>query len=424
MSPRTIRRSGRAVLTSIAAAVVVLAGVSAPASAAAQPMTLSVNYGPTGGGGLITGTVPAASALFPAYTVPTVQFQYIGAGTTPCGAMAKAVTQITGTGTTTTAGALTVNPTAVKRMSSTKILFQVPPSAYPALDDLGNPSSVNPNGLVLVGAQISAKWNVCVYDSDSTTSSTLLASSLYTLVLRPTITSIVPASSPAGGGQSITVNGTGFTQVPIPITGSIGGAALTNIKVATNGNSFTATTGPRAAGTGLAVSVKTPGGTVSSLDPDNNGLAQDGNPATNDAPIPFSYGNGIRITPNTAAVDELVTVDVYGAGFSLVSFDTFGSPTSTLAHVFLVNDGYVAASNRGVAECVVEVVVSDTELVCTLDLSAYQLSPADSSMVVPNVPIADGAYILTVVTDGATNAASNGNPSIISSGAAFVVAPY
>ena len=37
------------------------------------------------------------------------------------------------------------------------ILFQVPPSAYPALDGLGSPSSVNPNGLVLAGTEISER---------------------------------------------------------------------------------------------------------------------------------------------------------------------------------------------------------------------------------------------------------------------------
>jgi len=281
----------------------------------------------------------------------------------------------------------------------------VPSGPYPG-------SSANQDGLALLPTQSLARWNVCVYDSDSPTSSNLLATAPYALVLRPTITSISPPSSPAGGGQTITVNGTGFTAVGMTVTGSIGGTALTNIKIAANGSSFTATTGPRAPGDGLALTVDTPGGTVSSLNPDNN-------LNTNDT-IPFSYSNGIIVTPNTAAAGSQVTVDVAGAGFSLLSF-TPGSPTSSLAHVFLVKDGYAATGNRGVAECVVGSVVSDTELVCDLDLSA-QLSPADSSPT--GNPVEDGAYILTVVQNGAPGIGADAKPSIISSGAGFIVGPY
>lgn len=415
MSPttkRTIRRSARAVLASVAATVAVLAGLSTPASAVALPMALSAGYGPSGGGGTIIGTITPTAVVpspIPANTTPVVQFQYVGTGAASCGSTAKAITQIAGTGTTTTAGVLTVNPTAVKRITASKIAFQVPSGSYPG-------SSANPNGLVLVGTQTSAKWNICVYDSASTTSSVLLATASYTLVLKPTISSISPASSPAGGGQTITVNGAGFTAVTTAITGSIGGAALSNIKIASNGNSFTATTGARAPGSGLAVTVTAPGGTVSSLDPDND-------PSTSDTPIPFTYSNGITISPNTGASGTQVTIDVTGAGFMPLHFDSAGHPTSSLAHVFLVKDGYLAASNRGVAECVVDIVVSDTELVCTLDLSANQLDPSTSATV-PGSPIADGAYILTVVENGTTGAGSSANPSIISSGAAFIVAPY
>lgn len=77
----------------------------------------------------------------------------------------------------------------------------------------------------------------------------------------------------------------------------------------------------------------------------------------------------------------------------------------------------------GVAECEVVVVVSDAELVCTLDLAANQLSPLTSATV-PNTPIVEGAYILTVVANGATDAGYDANPTIVSSGATFTVAPY
>ncbi|PRX18686.1 IPT/TIG domain-containing protein [Actinoplanes italicus] len=417
-----VRGCGRIGMVTAAAAVVVLSGTSAPAMAASG-MTLSSTTGPSGGGATITGTVSAGGPFVPG-SMPTVQFQYIGTGSSTCAARPKEIAQIAVTDTTATAGVLTVRPEAVKRLSTTKIAFEVPSSAYPDLDGDGNPSQINPTGLVLAGTQTSARWNVCVYDSDSLDSGNLLAMSTYTVVPRPSITGVVPASGSAVGGQLITVTGTGFSSTGSGVSGSIGGADLTSITVAPNGNSFTAMTGPRAADSGLALTVNTPGGTVSSLDPDNNGQPEDGDPATIDAPIPFTYSNGIRILPNTAPVGAKVDVDVIGAGFSDLTFVEGGSPTDSNAHVFLVKDVYVPGSNRGVAECTDVVIVNDTELVCTLDLGADQLSPV-TSLTVPNTPIAEGAYVLTVVANGDLAVSDSvAKPTIVSSGAVFAVSPY
>ncbi|WP_436527528.1 IPT/TIG domain-containing protein [Actinoplanes sp. HUAS TT8] len=403
-----MRSVRRACGISVATTALVLAGTGVPAHAAVT-MTLSNPAGPSGGGNTVIGTVVNSAvnpSVFPAGATPTVQFQYAA-----CSTMAKTITQIAVTGTATTAGAVTVDPADVTRITSTKIAFKVPSGEFPS----GN--GLNTGGLALTGGQITAKWYVCVYDSDSTTSSTLLASSSYTIVPRPTITSITPDSSPAGGGQTITVNGVGFGSGSVTaITASIGGTALTNVKVAANGNSFTATTAPRGGATGLPLSVTTPGGTVSSLDPNNDGSGVDA--------IPFSYSNGITIAPNTAAAGSTVTVDVTGAGFSQLLFDTTpGTPTNSHAHVFLVRGAYNSATNRGVAECGKVTAVSDTELVCTLDLSADALSPTTSAPLV-GTPIPEDAYILTVVADGSTGAGSTANPTIVSSGSAFVVGPY
>jgi hypothetical protein len=414
MSQRKFRRAG---VASVAVTVIGLAGSAVAASAATASMTLSSFFGPSGGGNTIVGTVAGGVSAFPAGTNPVVQFQYTGAGSTACTANARTQTQVAGTGTSTTAGVLTADPGTVKRINATKIAFQVPNGPYP-----GGNSSVNSTGLVLVGTQVSSKWFVCVYDSDSS-SSNLLASSAYTVAAKPTITSILPTSSPAAGGQAITVNGTGFTALNGPISGAIGGAALTNIKVSSIGNSFTATTGARASGTSLALTVTAPGGQVGSLDPDNNGLAQDGDPNTNDIPIPFEYTNGITITPNTAPLGTVVSVDVTGAGFSSLTFAANDIPVSNHAHVFLVEGAYVPGTNRGVAECEDAAVVSDTELACTLDLSANQLRPTDSTPLT-STPIDEAAYTLTVVADGSTTAGGNANPTIVSSGATFTVGAY
>ncbi|WIM94937.1 IPT/TIG domain-containing protein [Actinoplanes oblitus] len=401
---------GRIGVVGAAATVLVLSGAAAPAGAVALTMTLSSPYGASGVGKTIVGTVPPSTTNptpFAAGSKPTVQFQY-----NACSAGVRTITQITGTTSSTpTAGAQTVDPATVTRISTTKIAFQVPTASYPN-------SSINATGLVLVGGQTTAKWNVCVYDNAGTT---LIASSVYTLVLKPTITSITPATSPAAGGQSITVVGTGFNSVA-PISGSIAGAPLTNVKVATTGASFTATTGPRTAGSNLALTVTAAGGTVSSLDPDNNGLPQDGDPATPDAPIPFTYSNGITVSPNTAAAGTSVSLDVIGAGFLTRTFDlTAGTPTSSNSHVFLVDGAFNSSTNRGVAECTTVTVVTDTELVCTLDLTLNRLDPTNSS--VTGSPIIDGAYIVTLVSDG-TIGSGTADPTVISSGSGFIVAPF
>jgi hypothetical protein len=372
-------------------------------------MTLSSPTGPSGGGNTVIGTAPGS--VFPAGTTPTVQFQYSSASSTTCGANAKDVAQIVANAAATTAGVVTVDPATVRRITTSKIAFQVPSGPYPATNPDSSPSTVNATGLALSGIQTSARWNLCVYDSASTMSSTLLANSAYTIAIRPTLTSILPANGPAAGGQSITVNGSGFLNLGTPITGAIDGVALTNIKLATDGASFTATTGAHVAAGGLDLTVVAPGGTVSSLDPANNGGAS----------IPFSYSNGITIAPNTAPAATTVNLDVTGVGFSALRFGT-GPATSSDAHVFLVGGAYVSNQNRGVAECGQAAVVSDFELACTLNLAANRLSPADSSTT--GTSIAEGPYIVTVVANGDINAGSAANPTIVSSGATFTVGPY
>jgi hypothetical protein len=418
-----MKRCGRSSLTSAAVTVLTLTSVSSPVSAAVPTMVLNSAIGPSGGGNTLVATVPGAAMTFLAGAVPTVQFQHAGTGSTPCSPSAQVVTQITASGTITTTGVQTVEPGTVKRITARKIAFEVPSSSYPAVGDDGVSTGVNPDGLALTGTQTFAKWNVCVYDSDSIDSGTLLATASYTVAVRPSITSIVPANSPSLGGRTITVNGTGFSSVDKPISGSIGGAPLTDIKVAANGESFTAVTAPRSAASGLALTLNTPGGRVSSLDPDNNGRPEDADPATADTPITFDYTRELtRIEPNTAPAGSTITLDVFGAGFSQLTFGPGGDPTSSDAHVFLVDDVYEPSSNRGVAECDVLLVVSDIELICSLDLSAEQLNPVDS-MPMLNAAIAEGPYILTVVANGAPDAGADAKPTIVSSGAAFTVSP-
>ncbi|MGK5678062.1 IPT/TIG domain-containing protein [Actinoplanes sp. URMC 104] len=331
--------------------------------------------------------------------------------------MAKANAPIAATGTTTTAGVLTVNPDDVKWIAANKIAFRVPNSPYPA-EVASKPSEVNPNGLVLAGTQTTARWNVCVYDNPSTTSSTLLATAAYTLAVRPKITAIIPASSPASGGQLITVTGTGFGA---GTTASIGGAALTGVKVAPNGASFTGITPSRTAASNLTMTVNTPGGPVLSSDPDNNGREQDDVDATPDEPIYFTYRNGVTVSPNTATAGSKVDVSIKGVGFQSLTFKETAASTDATAHVFLVKDAYNQLTNRGVQECKRVMVVSNTELICTFDLLGARLNPDGTPA---DGPVAEGTYTVTVVANGATDAGDLAAPTVLSSGATFTVGPF
>jgi hypothetical protein len=419
---RTIRDG----LTTGSVAILLVAWSSVPAYAAPVAMTLSSVSGPSGGGNPITATAASSTTNPNPFPLggdkPVVQFQYSGTGASSCGTAIKPVTQIANNGLNTVAGALTVDPDIVQQISGTKIAFEVPSGPYPAKVD-GKDSTINTTGLVLKEGQTTSKWNVCVYDADSPTA-TLLATSTYTINIRPKITKMLPDSSPSSGGQAITVVGVGFTN---GTTATVGGSALTNIKVAANGNSFTATTPAHAPATGLPLIVTTAGGPVTSADPDNNGEPDDGDDKTlGDVPLSFTYSNGITLTPNNAPAGTKVSVDVKGVGFSALTFNkgTGGTPTDSKAHVFLVRDAYDAATNRGVAECKGVLVISNLELVCTLDLAADRLSPADSTTVTGK-KVTEGTYTLTVVATGSASAKPEEvAASIVSTGSTFIVAPY
>jgi hypothetical protein len=428
----------RTTMRTVASACTLAAlAVAAPASAAgATPslaMVLSTVSGPSGGGNLLTGTVLAAAnnpTPFAAGNLPIVQFQYNGAGAAACSAAPKANQQIAGgstsaTAATTSAGALTVNPGDVSRISGTKISFVVPAAAYPAQVD-GVDSTINIGGLVLLTGQTSSKWNVCVYDSNATTAVSLLANSAYTLAIRPKITSILPKSSPAGGGQLITVNGAGFSTAANATIVTIGGVTLKDIRVGSSGNTLTGTTQSRAPAADLALVVSTTGGQVSSLDPDNNGLPQDADDATVDVPLMFTYSNAVSVVPSGAPAASKVSLDVRGVAFDALTFSKSDSagPTDSTAHVFLVKDAYNPATNHGVQECKNVKLVSSSELICQLDLGADRLSPTDSSTVT-DTPVAEGTYTVTVVANGSASAdLATAGASIVSIASTFTVGPF
>lgn len=375
----TTRRSAIGAVAAIGLATLATGVTVAPAFAASVPATLSVTSGPSGGGNTLTATTTTAKFFAGA----VVEFQYKATTATAC--TAAYATPVT---VSSTAGIVSATP---KVLSSTKIAVTVPST------------------VALQGSATSANWLVCVYPGTNTTTSLIAANAAYAIAAKPTIASsnpILPASGPALGGGTVTVTGTNFIT---GLTAKIGTVALTGVSVV-NGTTFTATVPAQAAASNLTLSVTTTGGTATKASA-------------------YSYTNGIVIAPNTAPTATAATdIDVLGVGFSGMDFSTTDgtTPDNLNAHVYLVAGDYDATDNSSAktlgetGECVDVLVVSDTELICTLNtLKAFDQG-SDSA-------ISNGVYTLTVVNDGLIDAATNNtaySESIISSGSTFTVAPY
>ncbi|MBI4942701.1 MAG: IPT/TIG domain-containing protein [Actinobacteria bacterium] len=385
----TTRRPRRTALAAIAAVglAALATGVGAgPASAAAVAGTLSATSGPSGGTNTLTMTTTAAKF----FTGTLVSFQYKATATTACSAAYASAVAVS-----STAGIVLATP---KILSSTKIAITVPST------------------VALQGSATSANWLVCVYPGSNTTTSLLSASAAYSIAAKPTlaVSPISPASGPALGGGTVTVTGTNFIT---GLTAKIGSVALTGITVA-SGTTFTATVPPQAAGSAMSLSVTTTGGTATKA-------------------AAYTYTNGIIVTPNTTPTATAATdLDILGVGFSGLdfagavsggSFKTDGTaPADAGAHVFIVQGDYDSTDNSSAktlaeaGECVNVLVVSDTELICTLNTADKYNQSGDPA-------IADGVYTITVVNDGQVDAVTNNvdySESIISSGSTFTVAPY
>ncbi|WP_433080566.1 IPT/TIG domain-containing protein [Dactylosporangium sp. CA-052675] len=401
-----------------------IVGTMGTAFAATVPLTLSAASGPSGGGNTITAT--ATTNIFTTATTPAVEFQYVGTGAAAsCSATYLAPAAIAPTTAPTgtaayvqTAGVIAVPPANVKKLGGTntnKISVTVPAGLALANTGGGTPTIL----------QSTAKYNLCVYSGTTVaatgvTGSPLIGNAAYTIAGKPTITGVSPATGPALGGTTITVTGTNFPSTGM--TGTLGGTALTNIVVASGGTSFTATAPAHAAQTGVSLIINSAGGIVTQT-------------------AAYDYTNGVVISPNTAAPSSTVDVDVQGVGFLAPNFTTSDgtTPNDTNAHVYLVSGAYdptpdttvnTNKANPEVAECVNVLVVSDTELICTLVLTG---SIGVTGAPAAATPVKQGTYTLTVVTDGRLDVQTGGanaasapdyDASLITSGATFTVSPY
>jgi len=376
------------VMATIAATVIASA---TPAQAAAVTLTLNSANGPSGVASVKI-TASNAAAWLAGVTTPKATLSLPACQTTYNTTASTEVTPSTATVGNILTGVVATKITNYKAYITLPSIPQSPDSAT------------------------STAYKVCVYSGTATTD-VLLGSTTYTVAGASTLagTPIAPATGPALGGTLITVTGTGFPTGAGAITATLGGTALTSI-TPVSATKFTAITPYHASGA-VALTVTTTAGTAS-------------------AQNAFTYANGITISPNTSPTGvAAVYIDVIGAGFQGYTFGTVTLATevaatgtaTTGARVFLYDGTTTSLNLTGTtstygagptAECTGVAVISDSELICALNL-ADTLNPTTA---VAGADVAAGTYTMTVVSDAEPGAVYT--KSDLSSGATFTVAPY
>ncbi|GIE77652.1 hypothetical protein Aph02nite_36020 [Actinoplanes philippinensis] len=207
-----------------------------------------------------------------------------------------------------------------------------------------------------LGSNMSLPWNLCVYAGTTNASSALIASHPYRVTTVQTSAGVTPKAGPALGGSLITVTGTAFPTTAGAITATLGGTPLTDITPIST-TAFTARTPRHAPASNVSLVVTTAAGSHT----------------LNSA---FSYTSAVVANPKTAPNTRPIDVIINGVGFE-------GAPWSntvtTGAHIFLTQGNYNNATvdalgtprraNAPVADCNNVLVLSDTELVCRVDLT-------------------------------------------------------
>lgn len=434
MSPSSLaaRKRALAATATISLAVAGLALAPVTAYAAATPtFTLSQTSGPQLGGNSITLT--AASAVFNTTAANNyIQWQWAK------DAKASCASKYQNAATTSSTGGVLVQATNTKTkfnpLSTKKAVIQVPaPGTTTATNGANTVVTYDGTGLVPANATYTyvtngqafvsttlptatQNWLICAYSSTDTNTSTLLAGGLYAVAPAPSLTSVSPAGGPALGGGTVTLSGSNLTGASV----KVGSVTVTPVVVATGGASLTFAAPAMAAGT-YDITVTTTGGTKSLVGS-------------------YTYTNGIVVSPNTTPTATSITdLDITGVGFSKLVFDGTNpvrksdgtAPNGSGAHVYIVqgtydptDDGNGAKTKGQFGECMNVLVISDVELICTLNTNRAYGQNGDSA-------IANGTYTITVVSNGGVdvqsggaNADANYTQSVISSGSTFTVAPY
>jgi hypothetical protein len=148
--------------------------------------------------------------------------------------------------------------------------------------------------------------------------STLSGADTYTWDPAPTVTSVAPAKGALGGGGTITIKGTGFTQGRAGrTTVQVASFQATNVVVASTGNQMTAALPAASTPGSVSVTVTTPGGSAVAT----NAITYVGPPTLN------------KVTPSKGPLAGGTTVTITGTNFVTVTHVRFGTSTCSTVHV-------------------------------------------------------------------------------------------
>jgi len=285
-----------------------------------------------------------------------------------------------------------------------------------------------PTTVIVGGLDVTTAWNVCTYASVTAGAALVAAPTVYSVAPVLDVSSAQYAvgsgaaagtgSGPAQGGSQVTVSGlTGIpTAAGATLSASLGGSPI-NITTVNSSSSFTGTTTAHAAGA-VKLSVTTSAGTKTTTT------------------SPYTYTYGITVSPNTAATNTTPVLDITGAGFGSL---TFGTVTDTVAlasgtaYVLLTDNvwniqTFASATDaqavKAISFCNGVLPISDTEIICSLDLTQSIASVATNAPTFQATDVPAGTYTMTVVNSGEDLEATEYNYSIVSSGSTFTVAPY
>lgn len=301
----------------------------------AQPTItgLSPNNGPTGGGNLVTVTGTGFTG------VSSVNFGGTSVSASNVSATSLQVTAPAGSGVVslsiTTAGGTTANTPADDYTYNAAVpsITSISPttgdviggtivtitgtgfSGATAVSFGGSPAAaftVNSNVQITATAPAHAAGtiSISVTGPGGTSPDTSADNFLYGSVL-PVVTSLSPTGGPVGGGNTVTVNGTGFTGASLVTFGGTPGTSI----VVTNDNLLTVTAPAHLAGS-VDVLVTRSSGTSLNTTADN-----------------YLYGAAVptitAVTPNTGPLVGGNTVTITGTGLTGATSVSFGGAAGT-----------------------------------------------------------------------------------------------
>jgi IPT/TIG domain len=266
-----------------------------------------------------------------------------------------------------------IDAASIAVASSTRLVVEVPGGSGGLSDTVASGT----------GLETKKEYNLCVYSANLTNGlNKLMTNAKFTVYPKPTLaaTNFLSLSGGAStGGQAISVvgdtSGGGSTTMSgyftAKTTATLGGMPLLGIKVAKDGNSFSAVTPAIPVGQ-LDLVVATEGGSVT-------------------ATGAYASSPALVVSPNLVAPAGGTVISIKGKGFSAIrSAPGFG--------VVFFAGGYDPSST-----CSSVQVVSDTELVC----STPALAPGAYNVVVTDDTTGGAATFTTVASSGATVTAAS-----------------